>query len=575
MPPARKGWRSGPHPATEIHRRIEALRRASSTPGEVDSLKGTQPAWQASSTPGPDEVIELDRADEIEVILQRLEWISGRHVVLVVPGRSDLLASPVHLRLLARRAEALRLDVLLVAKDGTTRVLAREAGVKAYSTRFVAMLALRRLQKRRRLARRVVVGTTLAPAGEAEHGTAVEKPRQRRRRLPGDRFRLRTLRPRWKFISGFVTLLTLVALVAILGFTLFVLLPEATVTVVPAVETVSQEVTVIADANATGVDFATRTIPARMVTVRVEGSGEIPTASRADAPDEPARGTLWFANRTAQEVDVPMGTTVRTSTGSSIRFTTTQTVTVPAGFGNRVEAPIVATVPGPSGNVGPYLITTVEGTLSLQVTAVNDGPTSGGSVRQAGVVTHSDRARLKEEMLKRLRQEAMLRLQDQLDPQEFIPAESLQVYVISEYYDRLVDELADILGMKMQIGATAVAVAGQEANRIALDALQRAVPPEYDLIPRELSFERGQILEVDQDRRVHFVMEATGYAKARLETRGLREALAGQPVAMAEAIVMERLPVRRAPMIELRPSWGESMPELPFRIHVVVVTELE
>ena len=71
----------------------------------------------------------------------------GRHAVVIVPGSSDMLANLVSLRRLQRRAEDLGVEVLLAARDGLTRTLAREAGISTYVFSFSALWALRRRQK--------------------------------------------------------------------------------------------------------------------------------------------------------------------------------------------------------------------------------------------------------------------------------------------------------------------------------------------------------------------------------------------------------------------------------------------
>jgi len=266
---------------------------------------------------------------------------------------------------------------------------------------------------------------------------------------------------------------------------------------------------------------------------------------------------------------------VRTSTGNNVRFTTVQAVTVPAGVGSRAEVEVVAVAPGPSGNVGAYLITTVEGGMSLRVAAVNEQPTHGGDVSQVNVVTQADKDRLKQELLQRLRQEALVRIQDLADEGEFVPPETLQLYVISEIYDKFVDEISDTVSLEIKATANAIAIASHDANAVALDALQATVPSRYYLAAEGLQFERGPVLQIDETRRVTFLMRASGVAVARAETRGLAELLQGQPLDRAERLLSERLSLKRPPEIVVRPAWFGQMPLAPFRIHVNVITELD
>ncbi|MGQ9516277.1 MAG: hypothetical protein ACUVT1_03340 [Anaerolineae bacterium] len=137
------------------------------------------------------------------------------------------------------------------------------------------------------------------------------------------------------------------------------------------------------------------------------------------------------------------------------------------------------------------------------------------------------------------------------------------------------DEPADALTLELKAAANGVVIAGQDANAVALDALQRMVPSRYYLAAQGLSFARGPVVQIDEERRVSFIMTASGIAVARVETRGLRELVQGLPIAEAQSFVADRLLLRRPPEIVVRPAWFQHMPYLPFRIAFLVVTELE
>ncbi len=513
-------------------------------------------------------VIYLERGDDIEILLDRLERIDGRHAVVVVPGTSAMLASLVSLRRLSRRAEDLGIEVLLVARDGLTRALARQAGIPTYLFPFGAIFGMRWRQR----------GQPKLPEEAWPEPDAAELParrrRVRRRRIPGDRFRLRTQPDRTRLISIFVSLLVVIALAAGLFYTIVTLVPVATIEVTPAIYRVSETVLVTADPQAPEVDLGAKVVPARLIEVRLEGTAQIATTSKKAAPNERAKGIITFANRTVQEVRVPAGAVVRTSTGTNIRFSTSKEVIVPAGLGKTADAEIIAVNPGPSGNVPAFLISTVEGSVGLLVTAVNGRATTGGDVKQVGVVTAGDRDYAKEVLLEQLRQQAFVQLQEELETQEFVPPQTVQVAIISEVYDKFVDELSETLGLKMRVVANAVAIAGQDANTVALGALQSSIPPDQTLVAQGLTFERGEVRMGDK-RRVNFAMTASGISVANLDTGGLREALVNQSLERAQTIVGERLPLKKPALVSVRPDWSGRLPPFAFRINIVVTTELD
>jgi len=371
-----------------------------------------------------------------------------------------------------------------------------------------------------------------------------------------------------------LSVLLITGLVALLAGLVVLTVPQATVRLVPAVIQLEAGVTVIADPTVERVDAERNVIPARELRVQVEGTGQIPTTGRKDIPDAPAGGKVIFINKTSNQVTVPQGTMVRTSTGVNIRFTTVTTVTVPAGRDSKAEAEILAVEGGPGGNVGAFLINNIEGPLSLQLQVINEIPTSGGGVRQVGMVTQGDKERLRASLLQQLQQESYVRLTEKLKPQEVLPRETMEVLILGETYDKFVDEPADFLGLKLQVVAVGLAFGEQDANQLSLQALKRQVPAGYDLSREGLVFEVGKDVQVNEGK-VAFSARARGLAVARVDTVAVRDAVRGRDVAEAETYLTQNLPLRQPAVIDLNPNWLGRVPWLPFRVRVVVRPELE
>lgn len=495
-----------------------------------------------------DEVIYLEADDDIITLRDRLEWADGKRVLVVLPKGSQALATPVAVKLLRRHAESLSKEVAVVAPDGETRRLLQAEGIPAF----------RRMPRRWwRLGR----------------GTQWLRRREERLRrppgLPTTAEVGRDLVSRWA--QGAAFLLLLVLLGALLA-TLVVVIPVAKITLTPEVVPVEVTVPLVADVEATRANPEEGVVPARELKVRLEGSGEIPTSARHDAPDMPARGKVVFANLGPEEVVVPMGTVVRTSTGTTVRFSTVYTVTVPGPVGGKAEAEVVALNPGPVGNVGKNLINRVEGSLSLRVTVTNEQPTSGGTVKQVGVVTYADKERLRNSVLQQLRQESLHRLQQALEPTEFLLPETVDMAVLDEVYTpSLVEVESETLRMVMRVEARGLAVSERAANEAVLRALEAAVAGKGRLLPQRVSFERGVDVRVEEDRRrASFSMRGRGVAVPDMDLDFARNTVAGLPVEEARAWMQANLPLAKPPEVVLSPNWLGRIPWLPFRIYLFV-----
>ncbi len=497
-----------------------------------------------------EQIIYLEDDDDIASIRDRLDWAQSKQVLLVVPPGNKVLASTLNLKLLQRHAANLALEVALITKDRVTQELAYELGLPFFSSAARAQ-------------RRGWHGGARAE----ELPARVRKLEGKQPRLPSP---LQGESP--QLVQQIIALFFFGALLLPLLAGAMLVVPSATVTLRPAIEPISEIMEVQADPEVEQIDYESGRIPAGVVQVEVEGTGQIPTSAKKDAADTRATGTVIFVNQREAPIAIPLGTGVSTSSGTTIRFTTVETETLPAR--GMAEVNIIAVDPGPSGNVQRHLINTVEDQgLALQVKVINDKPTGGGNVRQVGVVTQADKDRLKASLLQELQQRAYARLLEQLKEQEFIPPQSLVVVVIDEIYDTFVEEEADALGLKMRIRASGTAYGGHHANILVLHRLQVRVKEGYRLIQQGLEFRPGEVTKVE-NRKVTFVMKASGLVAAQIDASGVRDLIRGQPVAAAEEYLHQRLPLREKPTIQVTPHWLGRVPWLPFRIHISVEEEV-
>jgi len=356
--------------------------------------------------------------------------------------------------------------------------------------------------------------------------------------------------------------------------------PQATITVVPEGGTLERQVQLTADSSIDLVDDVKMEIPARVIRTEIKGQAQVSTLAREDAPDAKAAGQVVFINRTDEPVEVPVGTVVATSAGTTIRFVTLETATLPAGVGSVSQAGIEALDPGPSGNAGPFLINRVsDAALALRVRVTNERPTEGGSVKQVGVVTVADRQRLRAMMLQQLHQEAHAKLESELDPEEFLPIESVSITVLDETYDHLLGEATDFLGMTMRVQAGGVVFDPIQARAVARAVLERAIPVGRTLHQESFYAEVVQADMVDPDPdeepspSVRLVMKARGWSEAVITPGRVISLVQGKSIPDAVAELRSGLPLRDPPLLSVEPEWWDRVPWLPFRIRVIVASE--
>jgi hypothetical protein len=499
-----------------------------------------------------EQIIYLEPDDDIVAIREALAWTKARRVVLVIPPALRTLQSKVNLKLLHRHGANLGKEVVLVTADRLTRELGYDVGLPIFFTVDKA-------------ARARVNGPT-EPQNVKPYQRRVERPR---RSKSAD-----AMRSESPFLANqIIAILLFAGILLIVAASGFLLLPGANITVVQSAQPIERTVELRADPNAAKVDYDAKVIPARLLGVEVEASTQVPTSAKKDSPDTRALGKVVFVNQLNQPVTVAVGTVVATSAGTPIRFTTVEQVTLPAQIGGTVEASVVATDPGPSGNVKSFLNNIVEGPLASQVKVVNQQPMGGGNVRQVGVVTQADKDQVKAILLQQLQQKANAALQAELGEQEFIPPETIKIFPLDETYDRFVGEQADALGLKIRVAARGSVIGGHNANALVLDQLEKNIDPKFQLLPQGLTFQPAHVVSVGDDGVAVFNMRVTGNIGLRLPKAEAIQAIQGKPIADAADYLTRTYGLKRPAEIVVMPDWLGRVPFFPFRIQLTVKTE--
>ncbi len=498
------------------------------------------------------EIIYLDPEDTFAVIRERLRAAEGDRVVLVVPKECPGLDSLVDLKLLGRQMAALGKEVALVSTRRELRELAKSLGFRTFSSTAWA-------RRTKWPARKKGLQLT-AGASRARDSLATSIPTPVASGAVG--------------VGGIVVLATAFAgMLAFMGLLAVVFVPTAKVTLHPVVYPVSTTLTVVASPDLEAVDFINVRVPARRVELEVVGDDEIATTALRDEPDAKAIGEVVFTNRRSEATTVLSDTVVVTSGGTTVRFVTTEEVTIPAGVGGRGRAPIEAIEPGPTGNVAAYSINRVEGPMDRQVNVINVAPTTGGGMSQVSYVTAADKDQLRESSLHKLKEEGYYTLAAGLAEEEMLPHESLLAFVLSETYDKFPGEVAESLGLHMQALVRGTVINREDVELLGLRMVQLEVREGFQLLSDETEVRIDEISDVEYDGTLTFQMTAEGLSWMEIDEVEIREAVRGKSAAAAEEYLAGHLSLATEPVVEISPAWWGRIPWLPFRTAVEVVSQ--
>jgi hypothetical protein len=503
------------------------------------------------------QVLYLDPEDDLPAIRHLLEGAQARRVLLVLPRGYVGLRDRLPLRVLRRYALDLALEVALVTRDSRTRQVARAEGV--------ALVSSVRAGQR---------GRWRTPAPQRSPAERAAADRVQSLRWKGTDIGYGDWLIIWAGRAlGFLVFALLLAVIVGLAA---LLVPDARIALVPYRQPVVASLTVRADPGVEKASLADRVVPARLLEAQLTDSSTTPTVSKRDAADAPATGLVTLINQTVGALEILPGNVVRTAAGTTVRFRTVTTATLAAGVGARVDVPIEALQPGPVGNVAAATITAIETpALRGRVSVINEQPTSGGGVKQVGVVTRADMDRLKAQLLEKLEQRALVELRGLLTEHEFLPPESLTVEILSEDYDQFLDAEADLLALQLRVLARATAVDRASIRLLAFEALKEQIPASYKLESGDVTFDVRE--EVRMEGRASLV-EATATAQlvAAVDEGAVRSTAAGLTAEEARQRLAEAFALEAEPEVEIQPDWIkrwewlDRVPRVPFRIHVVV-----
>jgi len=529
-------------------------------------------------------ILQLDPLDDITSMRSRIELvvataggpvpvmeatnIGRRRLLLVLPNQNKALRSLVNMKLLERAVQSKAVELGLVTDHPTVRDYAQVVGLKV----FGSIRAAKRFGWIKADAPLAMPDQTMPPLF-APPETAEPNP------LPLKQTRNKN----YKLVIGsghvgcvqqvagaFLTALLAIALV----FGVMFLWPQATVTIVPVAKALQTDLTVKGDPQADTVDFRTLTFPARVAQVEVSLAGMIDTIEADFGPAAFASGNVTFINRSDNFQTIPYSTSLATSSGEYVEFSTMITAELPGRIGASTTVPVVAKKPGPIGNVTyGQLSRFVNPIYGVAVQIINESNFSGGTLELRKVVVNSDKDRLRDNLIEKMKKEGLKRLEATLGEQEFISADTIQVIPLALTFREFAGDFSDTFSGEMQAVVRGTVVGGYNANRLALAGLEAQVPKGYKLDSKGLNFGAGEVLEA-REGIVVFRIVASGLAVPQIDSHVAAQEIVGMSIGEAQQYLTDNYELATVPGVELQPAWlMDSFGRLPFaavRINVVV-----
>lgn len=477
---------------------------------------------RARAVPRSQELVFLDADDDLGTIRSKLESTSAEEMYLYIPRRSPVLRTPLEFRMLARIANEMSSETIVITEDGTRRRLARQEG-------FQTRRSLRTLKH-------LMVGPGQRPP--------------------------RVVLPDWLPVPGFAGVLTTIAFLGVVALAALVGLPVMRVTLVPQTTPVTRNVEVTVDPDARTPDVAAGTLPGEVLSVTLDVPGSLDVPSDRTIGKDRAHGEVVVTSRRTAAFTLPKDTLVRVADGP--RFVTDQERPLPPGVPVRVG--VTAEQPGTAGNVAPGQVTQFVGPNLEDLDVTNQRPMAGGTDRQAKVVADEDQARLRDQIMKDALNRGFAQLKQKAGSERTLPEAAIKVAANpgTEHFDQPPGSEADQLTGRLSVTVSGTAFQNLAFNDLVGHMLETGSGTDLYLTGAP-KVGVPSVLKVDA-RKVMLRTEVAGVLERQLNPQLIGEALRGSTVQDARAYLGRLTGLAEPPVVELSPSWAPRA----FRIDVNV-----
>ncbi len=493
-------------------------------------------------------IVQLESHDDVISARDKMLWSKAPRILLVWPRRGQVLRRQADLFLLQRHAQNLGAQLGVVSADCEVRANAAELGIPVFAS---AVQAQRGSWRRPRGKRRTNWRSRYERGPKLDLREIHEQMHE-----PAPESSLR----RWAAFSA--------GLLAVLALVMF-FLPSAQVRLSPVRQ--EQRLTLpvwasltISTANPSG------GLPAHALSVVVEGSEQGASSGKVNIPDLQASGEVEFTNLTEETKVIPAGTVALAPGETLLRFATTREVTLAAGVGKKVSAPVQALTPGLAGNAAAGAIQAVEGPLGLEVLVSNPQALQGGSDRISPAPRAEDYLALESRLQASLRASALAELTALLQPGQRLLENTLAVSkVISETHEPPLGEPGDFARLSQQVEYSAWYVLEDELQAVARTALEANRPAGFQAVPGTLELSFSPQATLDENGAAHWELTAVRQLESAWSDDLAARAIAGRSPAEAGRVLGEMVALSAEPAVRIWPAWWLRLPFLSFRIAVV------
>ncbi len=353
-------------------------------------------------------------------------------------------------------------------------------------------------------------------------------------------------------------------------FLVVLLIPQAVITIEPETMDIVKTYSIDLEMDQSGIITNTPRLPTRQVQSIIEGRLRLPTTGRAAQPDQSARGEVTFTNLTDHSLAIPVGTTVRTLDLAAPHFVTQSRVNLDPQEGAQITVEVVASSPGPEGNVKAEAIQAIDGLLGLSATVSNLDPFTGGSLEIRSAVSTADLVRMHLELENNLfdkAHQALLGLAQ--EGEDLIPGSIRVLETVEERFSNEIGDAADSLELRLILEFEGRVYSPDQLhfamNQVLVDDLSKGENIKPDTL-KILKVADIVYDNADEETSIDVTISAQVFISA--DPSLIRKIVRGKKASEALEDLKGEIPNEEILSVDISPAWLHRLPFLDLQIHI-------
>jgi len=348
-----------------------------------------------------------------------------------------------------------------------------------------------------------------------------------------------------KIFYAKTALLVPLALIVLAGFfgLLYWFVPSAAVTVylVPKKIAETQDITI--DPQSEAVNPETRTVPGKKLEKSLTGEKTIPVTGKKLVGD-PARGTATIYNLSFTTRIFKKGTVL---TAGSIQYTLDSDVAVASASVNlasggstfgKASTTITATSIGEKGNQPANTEFAVKDVSTSIAVARNDQAITGGTSREASVVTRADQDALVKVLTEELAERVKAELTGGLRLGETLIDETVKTTLIDKKFIQELNEEAGELQGSITIAATGVSYVTGDVLSFLKNLVTQQVPAGFTTLEDQTAIDIGSV-GIARDGKITTVASVNALAAPQFDNAKIQSVAAGKTMNELESYLKQ------------------------------------